>query len=275
MPSLHSANPSAPIISSPNAPMAAQRALRMLESLTVGGLSVDLPDGRQLTFGAAQSGPQASMRIHDWQVFALTMRSGDIGFAESYIAKQWDTPDLTSLLQLLVANRRVMDDLIFGTWWGRLAYQVRHWTRRNTKKNSSKNIHAHYDLGNGFYSLWLDPSMSYSSAWFDNDYNQPLIAAQHAKVRRALRMAGVQAGQSQRVLEIGCGWGGLAEIAARECGAKVTGITLSPAQLAYASERLGAQSLHADLRLQDYRDTDDGPYDAICSIEMIEAVGRA
>lgn len=275
MPSLHSTNPSAPIISSPKAPMAAQRALRMLESLTVGGLSVDLPDGRQLTFGAAQSGPQASMRIHDWQVFALTMRSGDIGFAESYIAKQWDTPDLTSLLQLLVANRRVMDDLIFGTWWGRLAYQVRHWTRRNTKKNSSKNIHAHYDLGNGFYSLWLDPSMSYSSAWFDNDYNQPLIVAQHAKVRRALRMAGVQAGQSQRVLEIGCGWGGLAEIATRECGAKVTGITLSPAQLAYASERLGAQSLNADLRLQDYRDTDDGPYDAICSIEMIEAVGRA
>lgn len=275
MPSLQSTNHTAPIISSLNAPMAAQRALRLLESLTVGKLSLDLPGGRQLTFGTAQSGPQASIRIHDWQVFALTMRSGDIGFAESYIAKQWDTPDLTSLLQLLVANRRVMDDLIFGTWWGRLAYQVRHWARRNTKKNSSKNIHAHYDLGNGFYSLWLDPSMSYSSAWFDSDYNQPLIAAQHAKVRRALRMAGVQVGQSQRVLEIGCGWGGLAEIAAKECGAKVTGITLSPAQLAYASERLSAQSLHADLRLQDYRDTDDGPYDAICSIEMIEAVGQA
>lgn len=254
--------------------MAAQRALRMLESLTVGELTVALPDQRELIFGTAQSGPQASIRIHDWQVFAWTMRSGDIGFAESYIDQQWDTPDLTSLLQLLVANRRVMDDLIFGTWWGRLAYQVRHWMRRNTKKNSSNNIHAHYDLGNGFYSLWLDPSMSYSSAWFDNDYNQPLIAAQHAKVRRALRMAGVQAGSAQRVLEIGCGWGGLAEIAAKEFGAKVTGITLSPAQLAYASERLGAQALHADLRLQDYRDTNDGPYDAVCSIEMIEAVGR-
>jgi cyclopropane-fatty-acyl-phospholipid synthase len=203
------------------------------------------------------------------------MRSGDIGFAESYIAGDWDTPDLTTLLQLLVANRRPMDDLIFGTWWGRLAYQVRHWMRRNTKKNSSKNIHAHYDLGNGFYSQWLDPSMSYSSAWFDNDTSQDLQAAQHAKVRRALRMAGVQAGAKQRVLEIGCGWGGLAEIAAREFGAKVTGITLSPSQLSYASERLGAQAIHADLRLQDYRDTNDGPYDAICSIEMIEAVGRA
>jgi cyclopropane-fatty-acyl-phospholipid synthase len=221
------------------------------------------------------SGPQASIRIHDWQVFASAMRSGDIGFAESFIAGDWDTPDLTTLLQLLVANRRPIDDLIFGKWWGRLAYQVRHWMRRNTKKNSSKNIHAHYDLGNGFYSQWLDPSMSYSSAWFDNNTSQDLQAAQHAKVRRALRMAGVQAGAGQRVLEIGCGWGGLAEIAAREFGAKVTGITLSPSQLAYASERLGAQAIHADLRLQDYRDTNDGPYDAICSIEMIEAVGRA
>jgi cyclopropane-fatty-acyl-phospholipid synthase len=138
MSSLHSTNHTAPLISNPAAPMAAQRALRMLESLTVGGLTVALPDQRELTFGTAQSGPQASMRIHDWQVFALTMRSGDIGFAESYIAKQWDTPDLTTLLQLLVANRRVMDDLIFGTWWGRLAYQVRHWMRRNTKKKQQQ-----------------------------------------------------------------------------------------------------------------------------------------
>ena len=256
-------------------PMAAQRALRMLGSLSVGGLGVELPDQRHMNFGCSQSGPQASLHIHNWQVFSAAMRSGDIGFAESYIAGDWDTPDLTTLLQLLVANRRPMDDLIFGKWGGRLAYQVRHWMRRNTKKNSSKNIHAHYDLGNGFYSQWLDPSMSYSSAWFDNDTSQDLQTAQHAKVRRALRMAGVQAGAGQRVLEIGCGWGGLAEIASREFGAKVTGITLSPSQLAYASERLGAQAIHADLRLQDYRDTNDGPYDAICSIEMIEAVGRA
>jgi cyclopropane-fatty-acyl-phospholipid synthase len=170
------------------------------------------------------------------------MRSGDIGFAESFMAGDWDTPDLTALLQLLVANRRPIDDLIFGTWWGRLAYRLRHWMRRNTKNNSSKNIHAHYDLGNGFYSQWLDPSMSYSSAWFDNDRNQDLQTAQRAKVRRALRMAGLQAGQGQRLLEIGCGWGGLAEIAAREFGANVTGITLSPSQLAYASERLGDTS---------------------------------
>ncbi len=275
MSSLHPTDPSASAVSPRHPPAVAQRVLRLLDGLTVGGLRMELPDQQHKVFGDTHSGPQASLRIHDWQVFSATLRSGDIGFAEGYIAGQWDTPDLTTLLHLMVANRRVMDDVIFGTWWGRLAYQVRHWMRRNTKKNSSKNIHAHYDLGNGFYSQWLDPSMSYSSAWFDNDPSQDLQAAQHAKVRRALRMAGVQAGAAQRVLEIGCGWGGLAEIASREFGAKVTGITLSPSQLAYASERLGAQAIHADLRLQDYRDTNDGPYDAICSIEMIEAVGRA
>ena len=275
MSSLLPTDPSASAVSPHHPPAVAQRVLRLLDGLTVGGLRMELPDQQHKVFGDTHSGPQASLRIHDWQVFSATLRSGDIGFAEGYIAGHWDTPDLTTLLQLMVANRRVMDDVIFGTWWGRLAYQVRHWMRRNTKKNSSKNIHAHYDLGNGFYSQWLDPSMSYSSAWFDNDLSQDLQAAQHAKVRRALRMAGVQAGAGQRVLEIGCGWGGLAEIASREFGAKVTGITLSPSQLAYASERLGAQAIHADLRLQDYRDTNDGPYDAICSIEMIEAVGRA
>jgi len=254
-------------------PSPAKRALRMLQSLQVGGLHLQLPDGQTIFFGH-QSGPQATLQLHNWQVFGAALRSGDIGFAQSFIAGDWDTPDLTALLQLLIVNRRPMDDMIFGTWWGRLAYQLRHWMRRNTKANSSKNIHAHYDLGNAFYSLWLDHTMTYSSAWFDGDHSQELAAAQQAKVRRALRMAGLVPGQQQKVLEIGCGWGGLAEIAIRDMGARVTGITLSPAQLAYATERLHAQSMHGDLRLQDYRDTNDGPYDAICSIEMIEAVGR-
>lgn len=255
-------------------PGAAKRALRMLQSLHVGGLQLQVPNGQHLFFGQT-TGPQATLQLHNWQVFGAALRSGDIGFAQSFIAGDWETPDLTALLELLIINRRPMDDMIFGTWWGRLAYQVRHWLRRNTKANSSKNIHAHYDLGNAFYSLWLDQTMTYSSAWFDGDHSQELASAQQAKVRRALRMAGVTPDAQQRVLEIGCGWGGLAEIAMRELGARVTGITLSPAQLSYATERLHAQSLHADLRLQDYRDTNDGPYDAICSIEMIEAVGRA
>ena len=257
----------------PNTPSAAKRALSLLQALSVGGLRLQLPDSRELFFGHSE-GPQARLVLHNWKVFAASLRSGDIGFAETFIAGDWETPDLTALLQLLIVNRRPMDDLIFGTWWGRLAYQLRHWMRRNTKKNSSKNIHAHYDLGNAFYSLWLDPTMTYSSAWFEGNTAQDLAHAQQAKVRRALRMAGVVAGQGDRVLEIGCGWGGLAEIATLEFGAHVTGITLSPAQLAYATERLHAHSVHADLRLQDYRDTNDGPYDAICSIEMIEAVGR-
>ncbi len=252
-------------------PAAAKRGLQMLQSLQTGGLLLTLPDGQRLRFGK-DDGPQAHLHLHNWQVFGAALRSGDIGFAESFINGDWETPDLTALLQLLVINRRPMDDMIFGTWWGRLAYQVRHWMRRNTKKNSSKNIHAHYDLGNAFYGLWLDPSMTYSSAWFEDKRDQDLQSAQHAKVRRALRMAGVQTGS--RVLEIGCGWGSLAEIGAAEFGAHMTGITLSPSQLAFAQQRLDALALSADLRLQDYRDTNDGPYDAICSIEMIEAVGR-
>ena len=252
-------------------PAAAKRGLHMLQSIHHGGLQLRLPEGQPLHFGSDQ-GPQADISLHNWQVFGAALRRGDIGFAETFITKDWDTSDLTALLQLLIRNRRPMDDLIFGTWWGRLAYRLRHWLRRNNKKNSSKNIHAHYDLGNAFYSLWLDPSMTYSSAWFEGNPQQDLRAAQQAKVRRALRMVNAQA--DARVLEIGCGWGGLAEIGAREFGARMTGITLSPSQLAYASERLHAQSIASDLRLQDYRDTNDGPYDAICSIEMIEAVGR-
>ncbi len=254
-----------------SAPLAARRGLALLQSIQHGGLRMQCPDGSWVRFGQ-DSGPQADILLRNWQVFGAALRSGDIGFAETYMAEDWDTTDLTALLQLLVINRRPMDDMIFGTWWGRLGYQVRHWLRRNNKRNSSKNIHAHYDLGNAFYSAWLDPSMTYSSAWFDGNPHQDLQAAQLAKVRRALRMAQVQPGA--RVLEIGCGWGGLAEIGAREFGAQMTGITLSPSQLAYAQQRLQALPATADLRLQDYRDTNDGPYDAICSIEMIEAVGR-
>ena len=154
-------------------------------------------------------------------------------------------------------------------------HRVRHWLNRNTKANSQKNIHAHYDLGNDFYALWLDPGMNYSSALFGSDRQMPLELAQNAKMRRALQAAGVRPGD--RVLEIGCGWGALAEMATAEFGAQVTGVTLSTAQLAYAQERLQKRGLQsrADLRLQDYRDIDDGPFDAICSIEMFEAVGQA
>ena len=173
-----------------------------------------------------------------------------------------------------MANRGALDAAIHGHWAGRLVYRLRHLLRRNTRANSRRNIHAHYDLGNAFYTQWLDETMNYSSAWFEGDATRSLPEAQHAKVRRALGMVRLQPGQ--RVLEIGCGWGALAEQASTEFGAQVTGVTLSTEQLAYARQRLqnAGQTERSDLRLQDYRDIQDEPFDAICSIEMIEAVGR-
>jgi len=256
-------------------PAAARTVFSLLQQLRHGALTVQLPDGQLQHFGQAEAGvPSAVLHLHNWQPCVAALKSGDIGFAESYIAGDWSTPHLPELLQLLSANRQALDAAIYGHWAGRLLYRLKHLLNRNTRVNSRKNIHAHYDLGNAFYRLWLDPSMNYSSACFDGRPDGDLSAAQHAKVARALRQVGLQPGQ--RLLEIGCGWGALAEKACVEFGAQVTGVTLSTEQLAFARERLASQgqSERADLRLQDYRDIDDGPYDAICSIEMIEAVGQ-
>ena len=255
-----------------NAPAAARTLMQLLQRLRHGSLTLQLPDGSVQRFGSTE-GPHASLRMVNWNMCGAVLKSGDIGFAESFIAGDWTTPNLTALLGLMVANRREVEDAIYGSWLGRLAYRVRHLLNRNSKANSRKNIHAHYDLGNAFYELWLDGTMNYSSALFEAP-DQSMVDAQHAKVRRALRMAGVQPGD--RVLEIGCGWGALAEKATTEFGASVTGVTLSTEQLAFAQQRmdkLGVQD-RADLRLQDYRDIADAPFDAICSIEMLEAVGR-
>jgi cyclopropane-fatty-acyl-phospholipid synthase len=255
-----------------NAPAAARTLMQLLQRLRHGSLTLQLPDGSVQRFGSTE-GPHASLRMVNWNMCRAVLKSGDIGFAESFMAGDWTTPNLTALLGLMVANRREVEDAIYGSWLGRLAYRVRHLLNRNSKANSRKNIHAHYDLGNAFYELWLDGTMNYSSALFEAP-EQSMVDAQHAKVRRALRMAGVQPGD--RVLEIGCGWGALAEKATTEFGASVTGVTLSTEQLAFAQQRmdkLGVQD-QADLRLQDYRDIADAPFDAICSIEMLEAVGR-
>ena len=254
---------------------AARAMLHLLAGLRHGRLDVQLPDGTQSRFGAADAaGPHAAIRLSNWKVCAAALKSGDIGFAEGFIAGDWTTPDLPALMKLFVANRDVVESMVYGQWWGRLLYRAKHLLNRNSRRGSRKNVHAHYDLGNPFYRLWLDPTMNYSSAWFEGDATRSLSDAQHAKVRRALAECHLQPGQ--RLLEIGCGWGALAEKAAGEFAAEVTGVTLSTEQLAYAQQRMNDASLagRVDLRLQDYRDIDDAPFDAIASIEMFEAVGR-
>ena len=262
------------------APGAARATLKMLQRLKHGTLTVKLPDASVQRFGNGQA-PQASLHLLNWNVCSAALKSGDIGFAESYIAGDWTTPHLTDLLQVFIVNRKEVEDVIYGTWLGRFAYRVKHLLNRNTKVNSQKNIHAHYDLGNAFYELWLDGTMNYSSAIFETPETS-MQEAQHAKVRRALRMAQVKPGA--RVLEIGCGWGALAEKAAKEFDASLVGVTLSTEQLQWARQRMTRAGVaeKVDLRLQDYRDigkasasgTPDAPFDAICSIEMVEAVGR-
>lgn len=276
----HSAAAQRPLPSLPDtAPAAARAVFRLLAQLQVGTLDVQLPDGSQAHF-AGRSGtaePRAAIRLLDWRVCSAALKSGDIGFAETFIDGGWTTPDLVALLELFIANRDAVEQVIYGSFWGALAYRIKHLLNRNSRRGSRKNIHAHYDIGNPFYRLWLDETMNYSSALFEGDTNRPMAEAQRAKIRRALRECGVDGSTpGQRVLEIGCGWGALAETAAAECGAHVTGLTLSTEQLAFAQERLQRAGLgaQADLRLQDYRDLPEDGFDAVVSIEMFEAVGR-
>ncbi|MFZ4623031.1 MAG: class I SAM-dependent methyltransferase [Rhodoferax sp.] len=256
-----------------SAPAASRTVLKLLARIRYGSLTLQLPDGSMQRFGQ-QILPHATLVLHNWQPCSAALKSGDIGFAESFIAGDWSTPNLTELLRVLIKNRTEVEGVIYGTWAGRLLYRLKHLLHRNTRANSQKNIHAHYDLGNAFYRLWLDETMNYSAAIFNGDLGQPMAQAQHAKVRRALQMAGVQPGQ--RVLEIGCGWGALAEMATTEFAADLTGVTLSTEQLDFAQARMARLGVaeRASLRLQDYRDIADAPFDAICSVEMVEAVGR-
>ena len=256
-------------------PPAARAVFRLMKRLRHGQLRIVQPDGQVLKFGQVDArGLKATICLHNWNVCAAALRRGDIGLAESFIAGDWSTPDLSTLLTLFIANRDEIESVVYGHWWGSLLHRLRHVLRRNSRRGSTRNIHAHYDLGNAFYQLWLDPTLNYSSAWFEGDVGQSLADAQQAKVRRALQQCRVKAGD--KVLEIGCGWGALAELAAREFGAPVTGITLSKEQFNAARDRLQAQQLEGDIRLQDYRDfATEAPFDAVVSIEMFEAVGRA
>jgi len=236
----------------------------LLENLQGGLLEVRLPDGSCALFGDGEAG--VALQVHDEAMFGMVLARGDIGLAEAYLDGLWDSPDITALLTLLAANRDVLKKALYGSWRQLLAARVRHWLNRNSRAGSKRNIMAHYDLGNDFYRQWLDPSMSYSSAIYRDSDGGSLEVAQMAKYQRILNCLRAHPGQS--VLEIGCGWGGFAEMAVG-AGLKVTGLTLSPAQLAWAQARVPA----ADLRLQDYRDTQE-KFDHVVSIEMFEAVGE-
>ena len=241
--------------------------------LPYGTLTVRLPDGRTVKVGGNGPGPDAHLVLHNWRLPGRAFAGGTIGVAESYMDGDWESPDVTTFLELFVVNQEAGEKLAGGANWliGTIQ-RVRHWFNENTKSGSKRNISAHYDLGNAFYSKWLDPSMTYSSALFGAGAND-LESAQAAKYRALARDTGI--GPGDHVLEIGCGWGGFAEFAAREIGCRVTGLTISREQLDYAQKRIHKAGLadKVELKFQDYRD-ETGTYDRIASIEMFEAVGE-
>ncbi len=254
-------------------PWHARTILSLLEKIQVGQLTLVSPEGEKFIFRGTQSGIEANIQIHDWLVCKACLKSGDIGLAETYIDGLWDSTDIQSLLRLFLLNRQVIEKAIYGSWLGRLGYRIKHWLNKNSKTGSKKNIHAHYDIGNAFYSLWLDPSMTYSSACFKNK-DTSLIEAQEAKYQRIIDSINVDAGQN--ILEVGCGWGGLMEAASNQ-GINIDCLTISQEQATYARDRAARiksnSSGKVNILLQDYRDHQN-QYDGIASIEMFEAVGE-
>jgi cyclopropane-fatty-acyl-phospholipid synthase len=242
------------------------------QSLENGRLDLVLDDGRAFRVEGRYPGPVAMIKVHNPDLFARLIREGDLGFSEAYMDGWWTTPDLQALMDLV----RVCNDALYDGFPGmalvRAFENMRHRLRGNSKRQARKNIAAHYDLGNDFYRLWLDETMTYLAALFRGG-REPLEQAQHQKYESMVDQMGVQPGD--HVLEIGCGWGGFAEYAAAERGLRVIGLTISQEQHDYAVERIRAKGLQdrVEIRMQDYRD-ERGVYDGIAGIEMFEAVGE-
>ncbi|MCU0554941.1 MAG: DUF1365 family protein [Syntrophales bacterium] len=238
-----------------------------------GALRMTLPDGSVKTFGDASSPGGAEMTVRDWRFFSRAVIGGDIGFGESYMDDEWDSPDLAGALAWFVRNR----DAFFGRYQrlepvfdrlNRLLYPM----VENTLNGSKKNIITHYDLGNEFFKVFLDPSMTYSCARWLNE-SDTLEQAQKNKLQAMIRKAAI--GPGDHVLEIGCGWGSFAVEAVKATGCRLTGITISDAQYEYARERIRREGIEdrVEIVLRDYREI-KGPFDRIVSIEMLEAVGH-
>ena len=254
-------------------PVRARMMLSVAMGLPRGALTVRTPEGLVLEMGGKAPGPHGEVILHNWNLPGRAFTGATIGVAESYMDGDWESPDVTTLLELFVINEEAGESVAGGASWLLTALQrVRHWLNQNTRTGSKRNISAHYDLGNAFYKEWLDPSMTYSSALYSTGAND-LESAQAAKYRALAQDAGI--GPGDHVLEIGCGWGGFAEFVAREIGCRVTGLTISREQHDFAKARIARAGLsdRVEIKFQDYRD-ETGRYDRIASIEMFEAVGE-
>jgi cyclopropane-fatty-acyl-phospholipid synthase len=248
------------------------QAFEVARRMEHGRLDVVLPDGRRFRADGRKPGHVAEMVVHDPDLFARLIREGDLGFSEAYLDGDWSTPDLQSFMDLVHSDNDAIYNGYPGMRFVRAWERLRFWLQSNSKRQAKKNISYHYDLGNDFYRLWLDDTMTYSSALFRTG-QESLERAQIQKYESMVDQMGAKPGD--HVLEIGCGWGGFAEYAARERGLRVTGLTISKEQRDYAVERMRRAGLadRVEIKLQDYRD-ERGTYDGIASIEMFEAVGE-
>lgn len=248
------------------------QAYAMGRNIQHGRLDIHLPDRRVFRIEGPKPGPVAELYVHNADLFTRLIREGDLGFSDAYLDAWWSTPDLQAFMDFVHMGNETIYDGFPGMGLVRAFEQFRFWLQRNNKTQARKNIAYHYDLGNDFYSKWLDDTMTYSSALFETG-QESTEKAQTQKYESLVDQMGAQPGD--HILEIGCGWGGFAEYAAKERGLKVTGLTISKEQFKYAQQRIEKAGLsdQVEFKLQDYRD-EKGTYDGIASIEMFEAVGE-
>ncbi len=243
-----------------------RRFMEALSRLHYGELTLHTPDGAVHQIKGKEPGYKAHAVIHEWTVVDALLSRGDIGMGETYIEGLWDSDDLETLIKLLTQNLDYVEHYAHGNVLNRMMFFVaNYWLRRNSKRGSKSNIRKHYDVGNDFYKLWLDESMTYSSAL----YQQQKLSLESAQQAKYGRILGKLEKSHENILEVGCGWGGFAEAAVNK-GHGLTGITISPSQFEIAKQRTNGK---ANIKMQDYRDT-KGQFDAIVSIEMFEAVGE-
>ena len=243
--------------------------LEMMSNIRKGSVTIVTPEEKFLKYTGIEEGEHVSIRINEWKFCEDIFMKGDIGLGESYISGYWDCGNINNLIKFGIENYNELERVIKGSLLKILFFRIKHFLNRNSRKGSLKNVHAHYDIGNEFYQLWLDSSMTYSSAIF-NSTDEELLSAQENKYERILKKLKLK--NEDHILEVGCGWGGFMEYAARN-GFKVTGVTISKEQYEFAKKRLSKFGNLAKVKLQDYRDI-DGKYNHIVSIEMFEALGE-